>query len=137
MRITHSAMEQVRAHAAEGYPEEVCGILIAEPSSNLVMSASRVRNLVVDRARDRYELDPAEQLRIQRWCDEEGLEIAGYYHSHPDHPALASKTDDARCWAGPVYLIISCSRGRPGEANAFKADRDGGPLRPQPLETVD
>lgn len=136
MRITRQALEEVRAHAAEGYPYEVCGILVATRGSGTVSQTRRVRNTVVERARDRYEMDPRDQIRVQRECDERGLEVVGYYHSHPDHPALASVTDSERSWAGPVYLIVSCIGGRPVEENAFVAERDGGPMRPEPLEVV-
>ncbi len=126
----------MHAHAAEGYPYEVCGMLIGRHGSGLVTQTRRVRNTVVDRARDRYEMDPRDQIRIQRECDDNGYEILGYYHSHPDHPAQASVTDTARSWAGPVYLIVSCVRGQVVDGNAFVAEQDGGPMRPEPLEVV-
>ncbi len=135
MKITRAAMAAVEAHAAEGYPMEVCGMLVAERGSEAVSQALRVRNLVQDR-HDRYEMDPRDQIRLQRECDRDGLEIVGYYHSHPDHPAQASETDARRSWAGPVYLIVSCASGRVVDANAFVAERDGGPMREEPLEIV-
>jgi proteasome lid subunit RPN8/RPN11 len=137
VRIAREALQEVEAHAADGYPYEVCGMLIAVPGSGVVTQTRRVRNSVVDRARDRYEMDPRDQLRVQRECDAAGLEIVGYYHSHPDHPALASITDARRSWAGPVYLIVSCLDGSVVDANAFVAERDGGPMRREALERVE
>lgn len=136
MRITRQALDEIGGHAGEGYPNETCGMLIAAPGNGLVTRTRRVRNIVVDRARDRYEMDPRDQIRIQRECDRDGLEIVGYYHSHPDHPAQASVTDSNRSWAGPVYLIVSCVRGKMVDANAFVAEQDGGPMRPEPLDVV-
>jgi proteasome lid subunit RPN8/RPN11 len=136
VRITRQALQEVNEHAGEGYPNEICGMLIAARSSNLVTQTRRVRNTVVDRARDRYEMDPHDQIRIQRECDGNGLEIVGYYHSHPDHPARASVTDATRSWAGPVYLIVSCVNGTVVDGGAFVAEQDGGPMRPEPLEVV-
>jgi proteasome lid subunit RPN8/RPN11 len=137
MRITRQALREVHEHAGEGYPNEICGILIADRGSDLVTRARRVRNTVVDRARDRYEMDPLDQIRVQRECDENGLEIVGYYHTHPDHPAMASVTDSTRSWAGPVYVIVSCVRGEAVAENAFVAERDGGPMHQVPLAIVD
>jgi proteasome lid subunit RPN8/RPN11 len=136
VRIARGALLEVHRHAGEGYPNEICGILIAARGSDLATVTRRVRNTVVERARDRYEMDPREQIRIQRECDESGLEIVGYYHSHPDHPAMASVTDAARSWAGPVYVIVSCVGGRAVAQNAFVAQRDGGPMHQVPLEIV-
>ena len=137
MRITRGALDEIGVHAGEGYPNEICGMLIAAGGNGLVTQTRRVRNIVVERARDRYEMDPRDQIRIQRECDSDGLEIVGYYHSHPDHPAQASVTDATRAWAGPVYLIVSCVKGTVEAANAFVADRDGGPMRSEPVEVVD
>lgn len=137
MRITPQAWDQVRGHAADGYPYEICGMLIATPGSDLVTDARRVRNTVVERARDRYEMDPRDQIRIQRECDDAGLEILGYYHSHPDHPAQASITDARRSWAGPVYLIVSCVEGQVVDGNAFRSVQDGGPMQAEPFEVLD
>ena len=136
MKISRPAFEEVRAHASDGYPNEVCGVLIAAPGNGLVTQTRRVRNTVVERARDRYEMDPRDQIRIQRECDQSGLEIVGYYHSHPDNPARASITDSQRSWAGPVYLIVSCVAGQVVGGNAFVAEQDGGPMRPEPFEVV-
>jgi proteasome lid subunit RPN8/RPN11 len=135
--MTRQALLEVHQHAGEGYPNEICGMLIGARGSDLVEETRRVRNTVVDRARDRYEMDPRDQIRIQRECDERGLDVIGYYHSHPDHPARASVTDSQRSWAGWVYLIVSCVQGRVVDGNAFVAERDGGPMRPEPLEIVD
>ena len=136
MKIIRPAFEEVRAHASDGYPNEVCGILIAAGGNGMVTQTRRVRNTVVERARDRYEMDPLDQIRIQRECDEAGLEIVGYYHSHPDHPARASVTDSEGSWASTFYLIVSCVQGSVVEWSGFLADRDGAPLQPESVEVV-
>ncbi|MGH7866325.1 MAG: M67 family metallopeptidase [Candidatus Dormibacteraceae bacterium] len=126
--ITAAAMAEVRSHVVEGYPSEICGMLLVSAGSAVINQTRRVGNTVIERARDRYEMDPIDQIRIQRECDQGGLEIIGYYHSHPDHPAMASSTDCQRSWAGPIYLIVSCYQGEVREANAFIAESDGGAM---------
>ena len=136
MKIRKTALDEVHRHAAEGYPYEVCGLLLGPPGGEEVTEARRATNLVTDRAHDRYEIDPRDQIRIQREADAIGLDVLGYYHSHPDHPARASITDAERSWAGPVYVIVSCEKGKVVDGNAFAAVSDGGPMRPVPLEVV-
>jgi len=136
MRIRSAALDAIRAHGAEGYPHEICGIMIGPRGDRTVSDVKRARNLVVERARDRYEIDPRDQIRIQREADADGLDIVGYYHSHPDHPAQASRFDTERAWAGYVYVIVAVNQGEPVDANAFVADNDGGPFHPEPLEVV-
>ena len=133
MKIAAGALEDIRAHGAEGYPNEICGIMVGPRGEGRVIEVRRARNIIVDRSRDRYEIDPRDHIRIQREADADGLDIVGYYHSHPDHPAQASRFDTERAWAGYVYVIVSIENGKPVDANAFVADKDGGPFRPEPL----
>jgi len=136
LKISRDAFEAIRSHGAEGYPQEICGIMVGPRNDRTVSAVKRARNIVVERSRDRYEIDPRDHIRIQREADAAGLDIVGYYHSHPDHPAQASRFDTERAWAGYVYLIVAVHQGKPVDANAFVADRDGGPFQPEPLEVV-
>lgn len=101
----------LRAWATDGYPHEVCGLLLGRRQSGRVevREVRSAANLVTDRARDRYLLDPVEFLRADRDARDAGLEILGFWHTHPDHPARPSETDKAQAWQGYVYLILSVS----------------------------
>ena len=134
MKITRAALDAVKAHGAEGYPHEICGVLVGPRGGRTATEAKRAGNIVVERARDRYEIDPLDHIRIQREADATGHDILGYYHSHPDHPAQASRFDTERAWAGYVYVIVSVANGVPADANAFVAEADGGPFHPEPLD---
>jgi len=136
VKIARAAMEAVKAHGAEGYPHEICGILVGPRGSRTATDAKRARNIIVERARDRYEIDPRDHIRIQREADADGQDIVGYYHSHPDHPAQASRFDTERAWSGYVYLIVSVAKGEAIDANAFVAENDGGPFMPEALDVV-
>jgi proteasome lid subunit RPN8/RPN11 len=133
VKIEKPALEAIQAHGAEGYPHEICGIMLGPRGDGLVTEVRRARNIIVERARDRYEIDPRDHIRIQKEADAMGFDIVGYYHSHPDHPAQASRFDTERAWAGYVYLIVSIQEGKPVDANSFVADKDGGPFHPEPL----
>jgi proteasome lid subunit RPN8/RPN11 len=134
VKIHRSAFEAIQAHGAEGYPNEICGIMLGPQGDHTVTEVRRARNIIVERSRDRYEIDPLDHIRIQREADDAGLDIVGYYHSHPDHPARASVFDTERAWSGYVYVIVSIEQGKPVDANAFVAEQDGGPFHPEPLE---
>lgn len=136
MKIASTALDAIKSHGAEGYPHEICGILVGPRGGRTATDAKRAKNIIVERARDRYEIDPRDHIRIQREADADGQDIIGYYHSHPDHPAQASRFDTERAWAGYVYVIVSVAEGNPVDANAFVAEKDGGPFRSEPLEIV-
>jgi proteasome lid subunit RPN8/RPN11 len=136
VKIARPALESIRAHGAEGYPDEICGVMIGPRGGRLVTEVKRARNIIVERSRDRYEIDPRDHIRIQRETDAANMDIVGYYHSHPDHPAQASRFDTERAWSGYVYLIVAVQDGQAVDENAFVADQDGGPFRPEPLEMI-
>jgi proteasome lid subunit RPN8/RPN11 len=127
-------MEAIEAHGAEGYPDEICGVMLGTLADRAVTEVRRARNIIVERSRDRYEIDPRDHIRIQREADATGVDIVGYYHSHPDHPAQASRFDTERAWSGYVYVIVSIQAGKAVDANAFVTDQDGGPFRPEAIE---
>lgn len=104
LSFSRGAYDSLLAHAREGAPEEVCGVLGGEEST--VTATRRVRN-VADTPRTRYELDPEEQLAAIEAVESDG-ELIGFYHSHPEGPPEPSATDRARAsWADAYYAIVS------------------------------
>jgi len=106
-------------HAAcDGYPYEVCGLLIGSttPQGDWSISEARqVSNLNHDRAADRFQLDPASYQKIDRELRGSSFEILGVFHSHPDCPAKPSPTDLGSAWEGFLYPIISICQGEVAE----------------------
>src|SRR5438105_12778 len=75
VKIHRDALESIRSHGAEGYPHEICGIMIGPRGDGEVTEVKRARNIVVERARDRYEIDPRDHIRIQRDADAADLDL--------------------------------------------------------------
>ena len=75
---------------------------------------------------DRYLIPPVEFVRVQRDADARGLDIVGFYHSHPDHPAQPSAFDQAHAWPGYAYLITAIAHGEPRDLRGFRLDHVGG-----------
>ena len=124
LRVTLADYEAMRAHGEETYPHECCGILLgaadAASSSNEVRRVVRAGNTRTDAAHNRYHIAPEELIRAQREGRREGLDIVGFYHSHPDHPARWSATDFAEAhWFGCSYVITGVEQGRAAVTNAF------------------
>lgn len=117
VKIVKSAYAGIIEHAEAGFPHEVCGVLIGADGN--ITNFRKCRNLNTERAHDRYELDPLSFKEADEWARENGMEIMGIYHSHPDHPSLPSETDRGRAWPEWVYMIFSVNGGRYGDARAW------------------
>jgi proteasome lid subunit RPN8/RPN11 len=88
--------------------------------ANEVDEAVRAGNTRTDSAHNRYNIAPQELVKIQRQGRERGLDIVGFYHSHPDHPAQWSKTDFAEAhWLGCSYVITAVEKGVAKATNSF------------------
>ncbi|HEX7124716.1 MAG TPA: M67 family metallopeptidase [Thermodesulfobacteriota bacterium] len=123
VRLSAEARNAVLAHGARDYPHEACGLLLAPRGTPLrLVEAAPVANLNTERAHDRYTLDPVGFRRAAEAAAARGLEVAGVYHSHPDHPARPSETDRVNAWAGWTYLILRVADGRPEELNGFRLE---------------
>lgn len=122
LRFSLAVYHSIRAHGEETYPHECCGALLGHstPEGWLVTAAVRAANTRTDSAHNRYHIAPLELVRIQRDASSQGLDIAGFYHSHPDHPAQWSQTDFAEAhWIGCAYVITEVARGRAAQTNSF------------------
>jgi proteasome lid subunit RPN8/RPN11 len=138
MKISQAAFEAIRAHGAEGYPNEICGIMVGPSEGGFATEAKRARNTVVDRPHDRYDIDTRDLIRIHKEAHNSGLDVVGYYHSHPDHPAAPSIIDTEKASSWYVYVIVSVERGRPVATNGFVLEEatEKKKFRPEPLEVV-
>lgn len=77
-------------------------------------------NTRTDSAHNRYNISPVELIRIQRQARVASLDIIGFYHSHPDHPAQWSSTDIAEAhWLGCSYVITRVAQGKAEVTNSF------------------
>lgn len=122
LQIQYVDYEALRKHGEETYPHECCGVLLgkSEPEGNIVREIVRAGNTRTDSAHNRYNIAPQELVKIQRQARSLGLDIVGFYHSHPDHPAQWSPTDFAEAhWLGCSYIITSVEHGKAVLTNSF------------------
>ena len=118
MKIRRADIETIAAHARSGYPHEVCGVLVGSIADGhvQVVRVVPVTNREKERPAVRYVIGDEDHIAVQRSAREEGLDIVGYFHSHPDHPARPSETD-RRIAAeglsdGVVHMVFGVAGGR-------------------------
>jgi proteasome lid subunit RPN8/RPN11 len=128
LKLNEQVYDAIRRHGEETYPYECCGVLLGRSadSINEVEDAVPAGNTRTDSPHNRYQIAPHELVKIQRLGRERGLDIVGFYHSHPDHPAQWSKTDFAEAhWLGCSYVITSVKKGVAQATNSFLLTGNG------------
>ncbi len=104
LQIARAHWEQMRAHVAAAAPLEACGLLAGkERQSGAVY---RITNELA--SRERFRMQPSEQLKAFVDIEKAGAELLAIYHSHPAGPPRPSKTDVAEAlYPGVIHLIWS------------------------------
>jgi proteasome lid subunit RPN8/RPN11 len=138
LRIEADALERLHAHVVEGYPHEVVGVLAGHAADATVRRAAPLQN--------EAELDPARRfvvsgLRLARTeaaLEAEGLDVLGYYHSHPDHPASWSDADRDQALPDRSYVIVSVVGPAPQvvETTAWRLSDDRAAMLAEALERL-
>jgi proteasome lid subunit RPN8/RPN11 len=116
---------EIRRHGAETYPNECCGALIA--NGDTIVEAFRLPNTTVEGARRRFMIGPDDYRMAEKRARERSGTLAGFYHSHPDHPARPSATDLAQAWPNLTYIIVAVREGTPEDLKSWRLleDRSG------------
>lgn len=151
MRIGAELREKMQAMGEAAYPNEGCGIFLGNFGDEVevveVREGTNLREAGDDNnlpeqddrehsARDRYVLDPRDILRAEKDARDRGIEVVGFWHTHPDHPAHPSRYDADHAWPEYVYLIMAIHAGKQVDVNAFVLGQEDPPeFRPEPIAT--
>jgi proteasome lid subunit RPN8/RPN11 len=139
IRVPAAQLAQIVAHLEAAYPYEGCGILIGRSENGLKMV---VEVMETGNARDegtqhnRYLIPPEELLAGELRAEALGLEVIGYFHSHPDHPDRPSEFDRENAWPGYSYLITAVRGGEAKTTRAWRLREDRSAFEPENLTTL-
>lgn len=124
--ITPRHLQTIGRHASISYPEECCGFLIGRCHSGatFVERVLSVGNERDDSRHNRYLISPETVLAAHKEARALGLDVVGYYHSHPDHPARPSEFDREHAWPGVSYLIVSVEQRKVVDARSWRLSDD-------------
>ena len=152
IQLKAELLESIRSHGARQYPNECCGMLLgrADGAAKEVAEVVPLRNLRQDSARaqdllpledpgresekNRFLIDPLEQLRVEKDARARALDVLGYYHSHPDHPARPSNYDREHAWPWYSYVILSVEQGEARELTSWVLSEDRARFDPELVE---
>lgn len=139
MQTHNKVLDTIRRHGSKAYPEEGCGFLLGRMAAtgNYVAAAVPVENRrKADRER-RFTISAADFHQADRVARNQGWDIVGFYHSHPDHPARPSATDLAEAtFPGYTYAIVSVHNRRPTKITAWSLWPDRSRFESEPIEII-
>jgi proteasome lid subunit RPN8/RPN11 len=114
--------EAIRRHGIEAYPNECCGGLIGR--DGVVTEAHALPNTTEEGPRRRFMVRPGDYRSAEKRASELGLELLGFYHTHPDHPARPSQYDLDHAWPFFSYVILSVQQGVPTDMTSWRLLED-------------
>jgi proteasome lid subunit RPN8/RPN11 len=120
--LAADAEAEIRRHGTETYPNECCGALIASGTS--IVEAFPLPNTTAEGPRRRFLIGPNDYRLAEARATARGGTLAGFYHSHPDHPARPSETDLAQAWPNLTYIIVAVRDGRPEDLRFWRLRED-------------
>ncbi len=134
--VSPQDLERMGRHGEASYPEECCGFLIGRTveEETVVERVLSVDNERQDSRHNRFLIHPETVLAAHKEARAAGLDVVGYYHSHPDHPARPSEFDREHAWPGLSYVIVSVAGGKVAETRSWRLSDDRERFEEEALE---
>lgn len=121
IEVEKQAWDVMVAHAQATYPNECCGAMVGTVNvgRKLVKAAVPLANSFQGTQAARYELRPEDLLEADRTAREQGLDLVGIFHSHPDCDAYFSETDLKNSCPWYSFVVLSVKEGKFHHAASF------------------
>jgi proteasome lid subunit RPN8/RPN11 len=125
--ITEAQLTEICDHGIRDYPYECCGLLLGYygPNGKTVSETYPISNAREESAkRNRFLITPEELMRGEQYAVGKNLEVVGFYHSHPDSPAIPSRYDLEHAWPTYSYIIVSTGAKQAGDLYSWEQEAD-------------
>ena len=127
IRMSAGLAEKIRQHGIETYPHECCGALLGKDENGErreIVAVLGLANQRDDSPRNRFSVAPRDVIDADKAAQANGLEVVGWYHSHPDHPAKPSEYDREHAWPWYSYVIVKVEKGEAREMTSWRLNED-------------
>ena len=116
---------QLKQEAEAAYPHECCGGILGlkDNKNHIVKKLIPIENTSTENKTRRFAVSDINYLKLESCADKEGLSLLGFYHSHPDHPAVPSQTDLNFAWPEFSYIIIRVNQGLSSSCFSYRLDK--------------
>ena len=126
--IVEQQLTEMRQHGERDYPFECCGLMLGRFESNghkVVVETYPISNAREEAAkRNRFLIRPEELMRGEKYARAKSLDVVGFYHSHPDEPAVPSKYDLDHAWPTYSYIVVSIEKRQAVDLRSWEMESD-------------
>jgi len=116
IKCTKEIEKSIREFGEQEYPNECCGLLFGKINSDNskeiteILPISNAQN--EENRYNRFLITPKDMIKGELYARKHNVDIIGFYHSHPDHPAKPSQFDLDHAWPVYSYIITSVINGK-------------------------
>ncbi len=137
LKLSQELEARIRSHAAETYPYECCGALLGRDGDEgrEVLALVPLENRRDDSPRNRFSITPEDVRLAEHKAREQRIDLIGWYHSHPDHPAAPSEFDREHAWPWYSYIIVRSESQGTKEMNSWRLADDRACYANEPIES--
>ena len=141
LELQKGHLEAIKAHAEADYPHECGGLLLghrdAENDKTVVETLPMENTAEVETRHDRVLIDPRALMLADRKAREKGLDVIGYYHSHPDDEAVPSQFDLDHALPVWSYIIVSVRDKKAVDWNSWEMENDRSKFKKEVVEIIE
>lgn len=127
VKISSSLQQQIFEQMEATFPDEGGGFLLGliDGEDTIIQDVIQVENVFeTEEQYHRYAMTPQNWTNMEDEAEEQGLQLIGYYHSHPDHPAIPSEFDRDHALPNFIYIITSVLDGKSAKQLAWLLSED-------------
>lgn len=127
IKISQVLQQQIFEQMEGTFPNEGGGFLFGsiQGEDTVIEDAIQIENVFeTEEQYHRYAMTPQNWANMEDTADERGLLLVGYYHSHPNHPAIPSEFDRIHALPNFFYIITSVMDGKSAEQLAWLLSED-------------
>ncbi|MGC1292682.1 MAG: M67 family metallopeptidase [Candidatus Acidiferrales bacterium] len=138
LRVGEALIDRIHEHGARDYPNECCGALLGHDAlaERTVLGLVPLVNQRSDSPRDRFSITSDDVRLAEKEAAAKGWELIGWYHSHPDSPALPSEFDREHAWPWYSDIIFQVEKGEPREMRSWRLDDDRAKYQEESIEFI-
>jgi proteasome lid subunit RPN8/RPN11 len=127
IELEEQQLTEMREHAQRDYPFECCGLMLGRfaEGRKVVVQTYPISNAREEEAkRNRFLIRPEELRRGEKYARENGFDVVGFYHSHPDDRAVPSQYDLEHAWPTYSYIVVSVEKGQAVDLRSWEMESD-------------